>query len=98
MFSPQLLLFQHSLPPIPPPASFFSPNDAVMLEDESGRIKLVGDVVKNAGLVTGAIVAALGAETANGDFEVIELAYAGLAAPPVYDDAESEDKMDVDGK
>lgn len=69
-----------------------------MLEDESGRIKLVGDVVKKAGLVTGVVVAALGAETANGDFEVIELCYPGLApSPPVENAEEDSNGMDVDG-
>ena len=41
-----------------------------MLEDESGRIRLVGECLKSTRLVTGVIVGALGMETPNGDFEV----------------------------
>lgn len=50
-----------------------------MLEDESGRIRLVGQPVLTANLVTGVILGALGAETANGDFEVVDICYAGMA-------------------
>lgn len=79
------------------------------LEDESGRVRLVGQVMRRerdrpgGGLVTGAcgvvarcplplprastdpsgvIMAALGMETTSGDFEVIDLCFAGL--PPLY--------------
>ncbi|KAL0566153.1 DNA polymerase delta small subunit Cdc1, partial [Marasmius crinis-equi] len=48
-----------SIPPPPPSAKFYSPDDKVMLEDESGRIPLVGDLVKKANLVTGVILGAL---------------------------------------
>lgn len=58
---------------------FYSNDDGVMLEDESGRIRLVGQPMAKANLVTGVILAALGAETANGEFEVIDLCYAGMA-------------------
>lgn len=64
-----------------------------MLEDESGRIRLVGERVREARLVTGIIIGALGAETANGDFEVIDICYPGMAPQPAR-----EDTMDVDGK
>jgi len=70
-----------------------------MLEDESGRIRLVGEVVKKATLVTGVIIGALGAETVDGDFEVVDICYAGMAPQPLSApeiDAQ-EDKMDVDG-
>ena len=50
-----------------------------MLEDESGRIRLVGNPVLTATLVTGVIMGALGMETANGDFEVIDYCFAGMA-------------------
>lgn len=50
-----------------------------MLEDESGRIRLVGQPLLEANLVTGVILGALGAETANGDFEVIDICYPGMA-------------------
>lgn len=46
---------QHYLAPPPPLETFFSDTDEVMLEDESGRIRLIGDVIeKGAGIyVTG---------------------------------------------
>ncbi|ORY25755.1 DNA polymerase alpha/epsilon subunit B-domain-containing protein [Naematelia encephala] len=74
-------------PPAPRP-KFYSAQDAVHLEDESGRVRLVGDVMRRerdregGGLVTGVIMAALGMETSSGDFEVIDLCYAGL--PDLY--------------
>jgi DNA polymerase delta subunit 2 len=72
-----------------------------MLEDESGRIRLVGECVKSASLVTGVIIAVLGAETPNGEFEVVDVCHAGMAphahgqvkdVPVVQDDG-----MDIDG-
>ncbi|KAF8061475.1 DNA polymerase alpha/epsilon subunit B-domain-containing protein [Lyophyllum atratum] len=90
----------HSIPPPPPNRKFYSPEDNVMLEDESGRIRLVGERVKGAKLVTGVIVAALGAETPNGDFEVVDLCYPGMAPQTSSEDAEpleeKENGMDVD--
>ena len=67
-----------------------------MLEDESGRIRLVGEKIKQAGLVTGIIVAVLGMETPAGDFEVIDYCFPGMA-PQQRDTAEfTEEYMDVD--
>ena len=74
----------------------FSPEDSVMLEDESGRIRLAGEKIKEAGLVTGIIIAALGMETPAGDFEVIDYCFPGMA-PQEQDKAEFvEGSMDVD--
>ena len=56
--------------------------DAVMLEDDSGRIRLVGDVLRSVMLVTGCIIAVMGTENANGEFEVIDLKFADLAPQP----------------
>ncbi|KAK0450621.1 hypothetical protein EV421DRAFT_1161807 [Armillaria borealis] len=83
----------HSIPPPPPPPKYYSSEDSILLEDESGRIKLVGDRVKAAGLVTGVVVGALGVETPNGEFEVVDLCYPGLAPQS----SEDEDMMDLDG-
>ena len=50
---------KHWIAPPAPRAKFYSGQDAVHLEDESGRVRLVGDVIKrerdeeNGGLVTG---------------------------------------------
>ncbi|EIN03671.1 hypothetical protein PUNSTDRAFT_139385 [Punctularia strigosozonata HHB-11173 SS5] len=88
----------HSIPVPPPREKFYSETDCVMLEDESGRVRLVGKAVTEAGLVTGVILGALGIETPGGDFEVVDLCYAGMApqvsSHPANDD--QDDHMDVD--
>ncbi|KAI5283155.1 hypothetical protein KEM54_002354 [Ascosphaera aggregata] len=53
-----------------------------MLEDESGRIRLTGGIIEKATLVTGAIIAVLGTETKNGDFEVFDIKVPDLAPQP----------------
>ncbi len=53
-----------------------------MLEDDSGRIRLVGDVLKTVLLVTGCIIAVMGTENANGEFEVIDVKFPDLAPQP----------------
>ncbi|KAH7930878.1 hypothetical protein BV22DRAFT_999682 [Leucogyrophana mollusca] len=85
----------HSIPAPPPRDKIFSDEDSIMLEDESGRIQLVGEKVTTARLVTGVIIAALGVETPNGEFEVIDLCTAGLA--PFAEGNAEADAMDVDG-
>ncbi|KAF8464603.1 DNA polymerase alpha/epsilon subunit B-domain-containing protein [Kalaharituber pfeilii] len=59
-------------------------NDQTMLEDESGRIKLIGGPTVTEPLVTGCVVAVLGSEAADGSFEVVDLVYPDLApqSPP----------------
>ncbi|KAI1501103.1 DNA polymerase alpha/epsilon subunit B-domain-containing protein [Biscogniauxia marginata] len=57
-------------------------SDAVTLEDESGRIRLTGDVLKDVVLVTGCIIAVLGTENVNGELEVIGVKFPGLPAQP----------------
>lgn len=64
-----------------------------MLEDESGRIRLIGKVLEDTSLVTGVIVGVLGAETSSGDFEAIDLCFPGMAPQ-----ASEDDRMDTDGK
>jgi DNA polymerase delta subunit 2 len=44
-----------------------------MLEDESGRLRLVGTPLSSEMLVTGCIIAVMGTENANGDFEVVDI-------------------------
>lgn len=73
---------QQSIPPPPPSLKFYSQSDRVMLEDESGRICLVGELIKKTRLVTGVVIGALGFETSNGDFEVVDISYAGMAQQP----------------
>ena len=74
-----------------------------MLEDESGRISLVGERVLSACLVTGVILGALGIETRNGDFEVVDLCFPGMAPQPSsrlpWPSLKALDEsMDVDGE
>lgn len=56
--------------------------DAVTLEDESGRIRLVGDMLKSCFLVTGCIIAVMGTENVNGELEVIDLKFPNLPPQP----------------
>ncbi len=53
-----------------------------MLEDESGRIRLIGTASNNYMLVTGCIIAVMGTENADGDFEILDLKYADLPPQP----------------
>lgn len=69
-----------------------------MLEDESGRIRLVGDRILKARLVTGVIVGVLGMETPGGEFEVTDLCEAGMAPQAPSEIHDVSDHMDVDGE
>ncbi|KAJ9630688.1 DNA polymerase delta small subunit Cdc1 [Taxawa tesnikishii (nom. ined.)] len=53
-----------------------------MLEDESGRLRLTGSFLDQVLLVTGCIVAVMGTENADGDFEVIDIQVPDLARQP----------------
>ena len=69
----------------PPPRQTYkgpSGQDRVMLEDESGRLQLAGALLEDATLVTGCIVAVLGTEKANGEFEVLDLKVPDLPEQP----------------
>ncbi|CAM1508378.1 Fc.00g052260.m01.CDS01 [Cosmosporella sp. VM-42] len=57
-------------------------SDQVMLEDDSGRIRLVGDLLKTYHLVTGCIIAVMGTENANGELEIIDIKFPDLAPQP----------------
>ncbi|KAF4451995.1 dna polymerase delta subunit 2 [Fusarium austroafricanum] len=61
---------------------YFSIDDQVMLEDESGRIRLVGDLLKKVTLVTGCIIGVMGTENANGELEVIDIKFPDLPPQP----------------
>lgn len=56
--------------------------DSIMLEDESGRLRLIGPPLLSTMLVTGCIVAVMGTENANGDFEVVDIKVPDLAPQP----------------
>lgn len=53
-----------------------------MLEDESGRLRLIGTTLVSSSLVTGCIVAVMGTENANGEFEIIDLKVPDLPQQP----------------
>ena len=53
-----------------------------MLEDESGRLRLVGTQLEINMLVTGCIIAVMGTENADGDFEVVDIKVPDLARQP----------------
>ncbi|KAI9370329.1 DNA polymerase alpha/epsilon subunit B-domain-containing protein [Aspergillus egyptiacus] len=54
----------------------------IMLEDESGRLRLTGSKLRSVQLATGAIIAVLGTENANGDFEAVDIKVPDLARQP----------------
>ena len=53
-----------------------------MLEDESGRLRLTGMTLQLSILVTGCIIAVMGTENSNGDFEVLDLKVPDLPKQP----------------
>ncbi|KAK9444461.1 DNA polymerase delta subunit 2 [Metarhizium brunneum] len=70
--------------PIPTQQTYFSPDgsDQIMLEDDSGRIRLVGDLLQSVPLVTGCIIAVMGTENSSGEFEVIDTKFPDLPDQP----------------
>jgi DNA polymerase delta subunit 2 len=65
-----------------------------MLEDESGRLRLTGNLLRSTQLATGAIIAVLGTENANGDFETIDIRVPDLPPQP-HRWERDEDKTDT---
>ena len=86
------------MPPIPARTTYAdSATDETFLEDESGRIRLVGERLKSARLVTGVIMGALGLETSNGDFEIVDYCFAGMAPQETsWTNPRASDDMEVD--
>lgn len=82
--------------PAPPPVdTYYSDDDIIVLEDDSGRMKLGGDIIKKAGIVSGVVVAVLGMETDAGEFEVVDFCFPEL---PMQKSLVTEpNAMDVDG-
>lgn len=56
--------------------------EEIMLEDDSGRVRLVGDILHKIGLATGCIMAVMGTENSNGEFEVIDVKFPDLPPQP----------------
>ncbi|GAB1521944.1 DNA polymerase delta small subunit Cdc1 [Rhizoctonia solani] len=71
----------HALAMIPIQSKRTSDKDSVMLEDESGRVGLIGNLLAKERLVTGVNIAVLGSEADSGEFQIDEVVYPGLAPP-----------------
>ncbi|EEF31661.1 DNA polymerase delta small subunit, putative [Ricinus communis] len=71
---------ERSAIPLVKPHNFMHLDDHLVLEDESGRVKLGGDMLTPSAYVTGLVVALHGKETGAGDFMVLDVLEAGL--PP----------------
>ena len=74
---------EHWIAAPPPRAKYTDEGEGqVMLEDESGRLSLTGGVLGEMLLVTGAIVAVVGTENKDGEFEVLDLRVPDLPRQP----------------
>ena len=69
-----------------------------MLEDESGRLRLIGTPLGLSMLVTGCIIAVMGTENANGDFEIIDMKVPDLPRQPQRWERDEGDKAVANGK
>lgn len=69
-----------------------------MLEDESGRLRLTGTFLSATHLTTGAIIAVLGTENSNGDFEVIDIKVPDLPPQPTRWERDDGAPSDIQGK
>lgn len=93
---------EHWIAGPPPRQSYFAADSEtqVMLEDESGRLRLSGQMLQTILLVTGVIVGVLGTENANGDFDVLDIKVPDLPEQPerwARDKADSKgDEMEVE--
>jgi DNA polymerase delta subunit 2 len=94
---------EHWIAGPPPRQSYYSSEleTQIMLEDESGRLRLTGAMLEKNLLVTGVIIAVLGTENADGDFEVLDILIPNLPRQPQRwerDEAKSVEtgKMEVD--
>ncbi|KIS67108.1 DNA-directed DNA polymerase delta subunit POL31 [Mycosarcoma maydis] len=61
--------------------------DELFIEDQSGRVKLVGEAIRGGTalrsmLITGVVAAVLGTETRAGDFDVVDAVFASLPNQP----------------
>ncbi|XP_011013248.1 PREDICTED: DNA polymerase delta small subunit-like isoform X2 [Populus euphratica] len=86
---------ERSAVPLVKPHNFMHPDDHLVLEDESGRVKLGGTVLSPSKYVTGGVVALHGKETTAGDFLVLDVFEAGLAPQMEPQLKSSEDKYVV---
>ncbi|CAG8519629.1 7560_t:CDS:10 [Paraglomus occultum] len=74
-----------------PRDKYCSEEDVINIEDESGRVRLVGDIIKEWVWVTGLVVAVLGRENSVGAFEVMDICLPGLPPQPPSKLMETDD-------
>ncbi|KAK1563342.1 hypothetical protein Q3G72_026233 [Acer saccharum] len=84
-----------SVTPLVKPHNFMHPDDHLILEDESGRVKLGGTMLLPSSYITGIVVALHGKETGAGDFFVQDVLEAGLAPQIEFALESREDKYVV---
>lgn len=88
--------------PVVPDKYFADPADRdIMLEDDSGRVRLAGDLLRSLNLTTGCIIAVMGTENTNGELEVIDVKFPDLPPQPQRHSSsakkEKEDAAMTDG-
>ncbi|XP_077246950.1 DNA polymerase delta small subunit [Tasmannia lanceolata] len=86
---------KRSAVPLMEPHNFMHPDDHLILEDETGRVKLAGDVLAPSVFVTGIVAALHGKETGDGDFLVHDILEAGLPPQLPLPSGLKEDKFVV---
>ncbi|XP_052299127.1 DNA polymerase delta small subunit isoform X2 [Citrus sinensis] len=86
---------ERSTTPLVKPHNFMHPDDHLVLEDESGRVKLGGAELLPSAYVTGIVVALHGKETSAGEFLVLDVLDAGLAPQKELPLNSGEDKYVV---
>lgn len=69
---------ERSVVPLVRPHNFMHPDDHLTLEDESGRVRLTGELLSPSSFVTGVVVALHGNATKDGDFLVQGVLEAGI--------------------
>lgn len=80
-YAKEVVLYnKRSVVPLVKPHNFMHPDDHLVLEDESGRVKLEGTRLLPSAYVTGVVAAFLGKESGAGSFLVQDFLEAGL--PP----------------
>lgn len=72
---------------------YTTPQDLFYIEDEHGRMAIAGNALHLSQLVTGCVVAILGAENSDGLFVVEDVRAAGIIPPPAIPSAVSGKKI-----
>ncbi|XP_010263407.1 PREDICTED: DNA polymerase delta small subunit isoform X1 [Nelumbo nucifera] len=86
---------ERSVAPLVKSHNFMHPDDQLVLEDESGRVKLGGTFLAPSMFVTGLVVALHGKETSAGDFLVQDILEPGLPPQMQLPCGSGEDKYVV---